>query len=222
MFGTVANESVEFIYGALFFPLPDELGWHIAYDVVIDALFGWGDRAQKVREFYGPPPTKDDSDVRAALTVIITDYVFYCPNWYVGKYLTKTTPTYMWYFDQLPSYSKVVYEKYMPYCVDNICHADDLAFIFRPFNATPLPPNYVPPQPSAAEVQLTLTMQRAWGNFARTGDVNTPRALPVHWGRFDGAVNNLINYSTPVVAMTNGYRSNVCEFFEREIGFYQV
>lgn len=216
MFGTVANESVEFIYGALFFPLPNLFGWDLAYKLVLDALFV--DAADQVRAFYGEPPSKDEADIRPFLTVIITDYVFYCPNRYVGAHLTKSTPTFMWLFDKNPSYSEPIYGKNMPYCVNNVCHADDIPFIFNPFKA-PLPSGYIPPEPTAAEVALSHAMQTAWGNFARAGNPNPlpgGLAFPV----FNGTVNNLMNWSTPASTL-NGYRNNVCDFFDT-IGYYQV
>jgi carboxylesterase type B len=217
MFGTVANESVEFIYGALFFPLPNLFGWDLAYNIVLDALFV--DAADEVRKFYGDPPSKNEWDIRPFLTVIITDYVFYCPNRFVGAHLTKSTPTFMWYFDKNPSYSEPIYGKNMPYCVNNVCHADDLPFIFNPFKA-PLPNGYIPPEPTTAEVQLSHQMQTAWGNFARTGDPN-PLPNGLHFPRFDGAVNNLMNWSVPATNL-NGYRNNVCDFFDQKVGYYQV
>ena len=218
MFGTVANETVEYIYGAIFFPLPNNAsGGDLSYEIITDALFTTA--AESVRQFYGKPGGGGyQSDIRPFLSVMLTDYVFYCSNRYVGAQLTKSTPTYMWYFDKNPSYSANVYEKNMPYCVNNVCHADDLPFIFNPFNA-PLPPGYVPPTPTTEEVALAHLMQTAWGNFARTGD---PNPLPnIVFPRFDGTTNVLVNYSTPV-SLLPGYRNDVCDFFDKNVGYYQV
>jgi carboxylesterase type B len=207
MFGTVANESVEFIYDIERAPLNA-----FETDLLLSLVFG-EQNMKAIVDLYGAPPAS--GDCHHYIEIIATDYIFYCPNRFVGSQLTKTTPTYMYFFDQLASYSGWVYNKSMPYCTDAICHADDLPFYFNPFNA-PLPPGLHPPQPTAEELVLTATMQKALANFVAGGN---PNPLPnVEWPRFNGSVNALMNYSTPATSILTGYRDVYCNFWD-SIGY---
>ena len=211
LFGTVANESVQFIFDIAKTPLP---AWE--YSLLLDAVFNVT-AADDIQKFYGPVPQDQQSDARDFLSVLATDYIFYCVNRLVGAALTKTTATFMYLFDKLPSYSEMVYGHYMPYCVHNVCHADDIPFIFNPFKA-PMPANFTPPVPTVEEVKLAHFIQTAWGNFARSGN---PNPLPnITFPRFNGTENILVNYSTPV-SLLNGYRNDVCEFADKYLGYYR-
>lgn len=207
--GTVANESVEFIYDIDAQPLNA-----VDVFVLLEAVFG-SETLEKIFEVYGPPPPEKDG--HHYVEVIATDYIFYCVNRHVTTQLTKTTPTYVHFFDKLASYSSWVYNKTMPYCVTAICHADDLPFIFNPFHG-PLPVGLDPPNPTTAEVELAHFMQTVWGNFARTGN---PNPLPggLEFPRFNGTTHVMMNYSTPS-SLLAGYRDSYCDFWDT-IGYYR-
>lgn len=209
LFGTVANESVEFIWDIV----DKDLDADETY-ILAEFVFG-SEIMTKILEVYGPPP--NTGDCHQYLEVIATDYIFYCPNRYVGAHLTQTTPTYMHYFDKLASYSAWVYNATMPYCVNAICHADDLPFYFNPFHA-PMPNGLNPPLPTQEETQLAHFMQKVWGNFARSGN---PNPLPnITFPRFNGSINVLMNYSTPAPSLLAGYRNSYCDFWD-SVGYYR-
>eukprot|EP00331_Platyophrya_macrostoma_P002687 CAMPEP_0176424688 /NCGR_PEP_ID=MMETSP0127-20121128/10971_1 /TAXON_ID=938130 /ORGANISM="Platyophrya macrostoma, Strain WH" /LENGTH=543 /DNA_ID=CAMNT_0017805763 /DNA_START=39 /DNA_END=1670 /DNA_ORIENTATION=+ len=207
--GTVANESVEFIYDVDAKPMNS-----LDVEILLDAVFG-SENVGKIIEVYGAIPTTGDG--HPYVEVLATDYVFYCVNRHVTTELTKTTPTYVHFFDKLASYSAWVYNTSMPYCVNAICHADDLPFIFNPFHA-PLPAGLNPPMPTQAELELTTFMQTVWGNFARTGN---PNPLPggIEFPRFNGTTHVMMNYSTPS-SLLAGYRDSYCDFWDT-IGYYR-
>jgi carboxylesterase type B len=203
LFGTVANESVQFIYDIL--KKPADV---IETDLFIDFIFDWNSTLlTAIQNIYGDLPiwAKDE---RMNIAPLATDYVFYCPNRVVGRGLTAVTPTYMYMFDYVSPNYKWVYNKYMPYCDHVVCHADDLGFIFNPWRymTEPHPPFM------ANETRLAHFVQHAWANFASSGNPNLPKALPegIVWPQFDGSTNVIVNYSIPV-SLLKGYRADVCD-----------
>lgn len=208
LFGTVANESVQFVWGLVDTPLTADDAY-----ALLAAVFGV-DILEAAVALYGPPPS--EGDCHHYVEMIATDYIFYCPNRYVGSHLTQSTPTYVHFFDKLPSYSASIYNATMPYCNAAVCHADDLPFVFNPMHA-PVPPGATWPHPTEPEIELAHFMQTAWGNFARGGD---PNPLPgITFPRFNATTNVLMNYSTPV-SLLAGYRDVFCNFWD-SVGYYR-
>lgn len=204
LFGTVANESVEFIYDIATKPLSNMEGW-LLLDVALGTNASAGARA-----IYGNGP--ETGDVRPFVSLVATDYIFYCVNRQVGNALAQSVDTYMHYFDRLPSYSPQVYGATMPYCVDAICHADDLPFYFNPFKA-PMPSDFTPPTPQPVEIELAHLMQTALANFVRNGNPN-PLPNNLVFPKFTNSNDNfLFNYSTPSGAIS-GFRNQYCDFWD--------
>jgi len=213
LFGTVANESVQFVYDASPAPMNG-----VEYYAMLDMVFGF-DNLTSIDGVYGKLPAKDWSDARLFLSRPMTDYVFYCVGRAMGAAMTRHAPTYMWLFDYASSLNQWIFGKYMPWCVTNVCHAQDLAFIFNPFRWAHLDNvSYEIPSPTAAETGLAHFVQRAWGNFARTGDPN-PLPQGITWPRFDGAANNLVNYSIPPHVIQN-YRHDECALWDK-FGYFR-
>ena len=211
MFGTVANESVQFVYDAEKKPMSG-----LVYYGMLDLFFG-GANISTIDSMYGKLPAKDWSDARLFISPLMTDYLFYCVNRLVGAALTKHVPTYMWLFDYASSLNQWTFGKYMPYCVDNVCHAQDLAFIFNPFTTAKydnVTANF--PMPKPDEDHLARVVQKAWGNFARAGDPNPMLGAPaLTWPRFTTeAANAVMNYSIPA-APVYGYRDAECNMWDR-------
>ena len=211
-YGTVANESVEFIYDITTKPID-----MIEYDLLLDLLFG-SDDAKKIKKFYGPLPAKYWSDAHDWISVMATDYIFYCVNRKMGTYMTKVTDTFMYLFDQVGSWNEWVFGGLMPWCVNTVCHAADIPFVFNPFKSPTIPGNISDvPMPTERELDLIHFMQTAWGNFARTGNPNIgtplPNATGVSFPIFNGTKNILVNESIPV-GILDGYRNDVCDFWD--------
>eukprot|EP00672_Neobodo_designis_P020965 CAMPEP_0174831824 /NCGR_PEP_ID=MMETSP1114-20130205/3328_1 /TAXON_ID=312471 /ORGANISM="Neobodo designis, Strain CCAP 1951/1" /LENGTH=569 /DNA_ID=CAMNT_0016065669 /DNA_START=34 /DNA_END=1743 /DNA_ORIENTATION=- len=219
-FGTVANESVEFI-----FKLDEKPMSALDMDALLSLIFGV-DLAVKVREVYGPVPESMKKDVRPYLEVLATDFIFYCPNRMIGGQLSKIVPTFMWLYDYLAYDLEWVFGKSMPFCVHNVCHAEDLAMIFFPYQWVPLEPGepYPPPQ---REFDLSAIMQTSWGNFAYNGSPDPiadgqPASAIVNgttYPQFNATQNVLVNLSVPVSNLV-GYRNSVCDFWDT-VGYRQ-
>jgi acetylcholinesterase/cholinesterase len=205
LFGTVANESVQFIYDLSHTPMGQT-----EYYLLLDTIFGA--KAGEVDKIYGALPPQYYNDSRPFISVLATDYIFYCPNRMAGRAMTKLAPTYMYYFDKVSSFNGWTFEKVMPWCVDVVCHASDLPYIFNPFQA---PMNVTHrPVPTPDEANLIKYIQTVWGNFAHTGNPNSPSSLPnVQFERFTEA-NILVNESTPVLMLDN-YRGSYCDFWDK-------
>jgi carboxylesterase type B len=215
MFGTVANESVEFIWDISAKPMSA-----IEVGVLIDVIFG-SDYAKNITELYGPIPLAQWSDAHVYLEVIATDYIFYCANRKVGEWMSKLTPTYMYFFNYLSWINEWVFGKTMPYCVDAVCHAQDLNYIFWPYQWVQQYPGEPLPAPHKEALFADL-VQGAWGAFAYTGNpdplgVGLPASAIVNgtaFERFDFAQNNVVNYSIPTSNLV-GYRNDYCDFWDK-------
>jgi len=207
---TVANESVQFVYDAITFPLPpadlfliEDLLWN-------NATIGAG-----VRKVYGMPPA-GTTDSRMFVSPCITDYLFYCPTRMATREMAKTLPNQVFfnYFDYVGSWSDWVFGSVMGYCTNVVCHAADLAVIFFPFFAAPA--NLNPPTPTAAEVNLANEVQSMWGNFARTGNPSTQN---INYPPFTPSGSFVFNVSIPVNVIQN-FRANYCDFWDAQ-GYYR-
>jgi hypothetical protein len=108
----------------------------------------------------------------------------------------------------------------MPFCVHNVCHAEDLAMIFFPYQWIPLESGepYPPPQ---KEVNLSAVVQTAWGNFAYNGNPDPiTDGMPANvvvpgtaFPQFNATTNYLVNLSQPVSPLV-GYRNEICDFWD--------
>jgi para-nitrobenzyl esterase len=203
--GTVANETIPFIFG-INFPTPTWL-----MDVALDYIFGT-ETGEAIKNLYGPVPANQQNDTRPFFSSIFTDYAFYCPTQHVAAQASKYNgnQTYVYFFDEHPSWALWYANgnKDDP-CVEWICHAFDLPTIF--FTEYVLPPTW--PRPTAEESALSLFVQKAWSTFARNATVD-----PV-WPRYDGETRLAYNLSVPLPTnVLSGYRQDYCAYFD-SIGY---
>jgi para-nitrobenzyl esterase len=203
--GTVANESIPFIFG-VDFPTPTWL-----MDVALDYIFG-ADKGAAIQNLYGPVPADQQNDTRPFFSEIVTDYAFYCPTRHVAMQASKFNgnQTYVYFFDEHPSWAKwYANGNANDPCVKWICHAFDLPTIF--FTEYELPPSW--PRPTAEEQQLSLFVQKAWAMFARDATVQPS------WPRFDSENRVAYNLSVPIpTTPLRDYRSQYCDYFD-SIGY---
>ena len=208
MIGTVANETIPFIFG-INFEVPS---WMM--DVAIDYVFGIS-KGTQIELLYGPVPAANASDARYFFSRLFTDYSFYCPTRFSAKmhnqYLApKGLKTYVWFFDEHPSWA-------MWYaggnaenpCVRWICHAFDLPTIFATYYE--LPSGF--PHPTPGEMQMSTFVQTSWAHFAATGEIE-------NWPAFSPATNlTAYNISYPLpTAPLQAYRAEYCDYFD-SIGY---
>ena len=201
--GVTSNESVQFIYD-----LSEEPMTPIMYIAMMDIVFGL-ERGTKAMQYYGDIPAHFQTDARQFLSVPATDFIFYCSNRAVARSATISTPVYFWVFDYLASWNEWVFGPTMSFCVKNVCHAEDLPFIFNPF-AVPVPGEETP-VPTPGDLALIRSVQKAWGNFIWT---NSPEEVDgVTVGRYNAGEANMLNLSVPVSVIRN-WRAKYCDFWE--------
>jgi acetylcholinesterase/cholinesterase len=204
MYGTVRNESVEFIHGISKGPLPAKLA-----PLLLDVVFG-KDSVEKITKMYGAPPAAQKDDCRPWLSFVATDYIFYCATRYVGGMMSKVAPVFVYYYDYLMSDNAWVFGKYMPFCVENVCHAEDLIAIFFPFEWITMPSGDPKQIPTAADKYVANTVQSAWGNFVHTGNPNPLPAKGAEFVRFNATLNQVVKYGFPTTNMV-GFHSDKCD-----------
>lgn len=202
--GTVANETIPFIYG-INFPPPSWL-----MDIALEYVFG-ETHGKEIAQLYGPVPADQKNDTRAFFSRIFTDFAFYCPTHHVAAQASKFNgnQTYVYFFDEHPSWALWYANgnKNDP-CVKWICHAFDLPTIF--FTEYVLPPSW--PRPTPEEQQLSLFVQHAWSTFARNASIAT-------WPRYTGENKLVYNLSVPLpTQVMQGYREEYCQYFD-SIGY---
>jgi para-nitrobenzyl esterase len=203
--GTVANETIPFIY-ALNFPPP---GWLL--DLALEYVFG-ETKGNQIAELYGPVPADQQNDVRAFFSMILTDYLFYCPSRNSAMHASKYNggKTYVYFFDEHPSWA-LWYSgnNSNDPCVKYICHAFDLPTIFGTY--WKLPPSF--PSPSPGEWDIMHFNQKTIAELAHNGEIS-------NWPGFSQPTLTMKNLSIPVAetAWLHGYRHKYCDYFD-SIGY---
>lgn len=203
--GTVANETIPFIFGINFNTTTFEM------DIALDYIFGIG-KGTAVAEMYGPVPSAQQQDTRAFFSMIFTDYVFYCPTHYSAKMQSKVNQnrTYVYFFDEHPSWSLwyAANNTHDP-CVEYICHAFDLPTVFNTYYKLPAGA----PKPTAAELAMSRYVQNALTEFTATGAISS-------WPAFTSDKRVVRNISTPIAksGWIQDYREEYCNYFD-SIGY---
>jgi carboxylesterase type B len=164
--GTVQNEGNIFVY---------EIIQHlndVEYAAVLVGLFG--DRALEVWDQY--PPSTFLGDQFQLVSRLVTDYVFECSTRHALRSLADGNKDAAWLyrFNQMLSFSQWAWGNNFPECWDEVCHGEELPYIFNPIKFVP-PANF-----TADERALSSLMQTFWTNMARAGNPNKPNA-PLQW-----------------------------------------
>jgi acetylcholinesterase/cholinesterase len=209
MFGTVANESVQFVRAVATGPMTPLEG-----DAVIDLTFGLKG-AGMVHAQYGAAPASERADVRPFLSYVATDYLFYCANRYVGRTMARLAPTFVYYYSYVSKLNEWMFGQHMPECVHVVCHAQDLGAIFFPFAWLPAAVIAGMPALAASDRHIAEIVQSAWGNFAHGGspDPLAGVAPGVGFAQFNFSANNVVNYSVPTSNLA-GYHTSKCDMFD--------
>jgi carboxylesterase type B len=198
--GTVANETIPFIFGINF----NTTWWEL--DIALDYVFGFGNGA-KIAELYGP--VHKTNDTRAFFSRILTDYLFYCPSLYSAKQQSRSNGnrSFVYFFDEHPSWAQF-YTNGGP-CSKWICHAFDLPTIFATYYK--LPADF--PKPTPGEQAMSIFVQSSIAELAATGTIS-------NWPAFTDTSLVMKNISIPVneTPWLYGYRQKFCNFFD-SIGY---
>lgn len=205
--GTVANETIPFIFGINFNTTVFEM------DVALDYIFGIG-KGIEIAALYGPPPSNQDDDTRAYFSMILTDYLFYCPSRFAARQqsIKNGNNTHMYFFDEHPSWS-IWYANNNTEdpCVRYICHAFDLPTIFDTYYK--LPAGF--PNPTPGEQAMSTFVQTALHQFAYTGTITG-----MDWPAYTSDSRVARNISVPVgqSGVLKEYRETYCEYWD-SIGY---
>lgn len=201
--GTVQNEGVIFVYELLHTVNDAE------FAIILLGLFGT--RAYDVWQHYTPSGVFVDNFALAAR--MVTDFVFECPTRQALRSLSAHNgdATWLYRFNQMLSSSKWAWGPSYPECWTQVCHGEELPYLFDPISFVP-PANF-----TAAESALSLLMRQLWGNFAQSGNPNGPPIkAPVHWPPFlslaNGSIVDLLLEGAASRAETDWNGAN-CDFW---------
>ncbi|MEM8961173.1 MAG: carboxylesterase family protein [Acidobacteriota bacterium] len=137
-----------------------------AYDQTLHVLYR--EQAHTVRAEY---PALTDSDNRAQLADIFSDYLFTCPNHYLAE--RSKAPVYSYRFVFEPPFN--VWSGTSPNCADLVCHGDELSYVFDTGHELFTPQGQ----------RLAEQVGDYWTNFARgDADPNRPLATTTTWDPF--------------------------------------
>ncbi|XP_066270604.1 cAMP-regulated D2 protein-like [Branchiostoma lanceolatum] len=207
--GTTSEEAVLFVHASF-----NKKMSKLEFEEFILAFMH--EKAVAVYKEYKSPPS---SDYRPYLAEMLTDLVFTCPTRNVIRSAVAAGDTNVWLyvFDQVWS-MKHAWDL-NPYCNGHVCNGEDLAFLFQ---AAPL-------------VNITLTFDEQnmaddmavyYGNFAHTGNPNTPglhsrfthakKSGGLLWPRYNqhGHYTSL-NITTPQNVLIQDYRKEKCDFWDK-------
>ena len=178
LLGSVRQEGVIFLYEAFSSaePVAEE-------KVLVDLVYGLQHEHKIFEQYPLSPAVKAADDARNHTAVIATDSLFHCPMRHAALALAhsakRTSPTYMYHFDHIISFGAKFWLPTSPVCVDTVCHAEELPFVFDPdlsiINATFTP----------SEATLAKSMQTFWTNFAKSDRPGSDGAMS--WPAFNGS-----------------------------------
>jgi carboxylesterase type B len=207
MSGTVANESLMFIWQAFPTPLPVA-----EFKLVLEGLFP-GKVKEILQQYPIPPGTQDSRDI---MSVMGTDFLFTCPQRAAmrGQVQVSTQDSYLYYYNHTASFYEAWGPNYTECWTGVVCHASELPFVFH--SAQDGNYSYTP-----EELILTEQMGMIWTNFAATGDPNSPNTVPyngVNWPPYVTSSSISLQFNTP--SFTEGFIfSDKCDFWD-QLGYF--
>jgi carboxylesterase type B len=159
------------------------------------------------------PSLTSGSQRLVGLEKLATDYLFVCSARYVARQLSAAAsiPVHMFVFDHVLSFGVAAWGPNYTFCDHKVCHGAELAFEFGSGEL-----NYTL---TAAEYVLQKDVQTAVGNFAVSGDPNSPTALQQRWGAVEE--NTTYVFGTPS-SVTQSYNEGLCDFWDSEVGYHHA
>jgi len=214
--GSVRNEGQLFVYGVFTNGLDFDTMILLMY-----LILQTESNVQRVLKQY-PLPT-NTTDYRAYASNIVTDGMFHCPTRNVTASLSTRSENngdiFLYHFNHLPSFSTVIWgDQHDPECYENVCHGDDIPFIFRVDGAS-LNASYLP-----SETLLSETMESYWGVFGWNGNPYNGQTFKydngsvVFWKQFNTDTQETMIFQTNDVQLVSNYDKSKCELWD-EIGY---
>jgi acetylcholinesterase/cholinesterase len=209
LLGSVRQEGVIFIYEAFAGaePILEEAA-------LLELVYGVADTPKIQKQYPMPQSAKDAKDARNHTALFATDSLFHCALRHAALSLaarttagTRLSPTYLYHFDHVISFGAKFWDPTSPICVDTVCHAEELPFVFNPdlsaINATF----------TADEATLAASMQTYWSNFARDGRPGANGALA--WPPLDAAEKAMRFTTDPANSIDTGRYADKCAFWDK-------
>ncbi|WP_421726436.1 carboxylesterase/lipase family protein [Bauldia sp.] len=167
LIGTNRNEGTLFAAGQQVSLFGTTEVLRLQYDALIELYFPATARAA-IRNLPRYQPRSGDNT--EALSNLLTDYLFTCPNRLAMR--RAAAPVYGYAFTHVPSYDVWPEIAACAPSEDQVCHSFELPFVFG--NPTTVTRQLTPPDDrfTAAEQRLSETMADAWLRFAETLDPN--------------------------------------------------
>ncbi|XP_066299643.1 cAMP-regulated D2 protein-like [Branchiostoma lanceolatum] len=210
--GTNTEEAVLFIGEGLSSPLSTS-----KYQEAMLAIFKTS--AFSVLRMYPPSNTGDE---RPTLSTLATHFIFSCPTRNILKSALKNGHSSTWLYVFAHPVSNGYIWGQFPYCNGKVCHGTELPFEFQSISLAPAASQF---KFTPEEQVLADSMAYYYGNFAHTGNPNTPgtqqTSLPADqvlaWPSFGSAQNytNLV-FDVPKNSVGQGYLRDKCDFWDEE------
>jgi len=198
MLGNVEDEGTIFIYEA--FPKPLDL---TGYKALIGAVFK--SQAPAVMKMYPVPPNMVN-DTRSIVSTLGTHYIWACPHRNVSRYMSQNAPLYLYHFNHVFSFNP--WGPNYTICIDYCCHGSELPFVFNsaPLGGYPWGPG---------ELDLAVLVSSHWGNFATSGNPNSPVPVATTWPGFTPDNDVDMEYMTPNSIQETDYLASYCDFWDQ-------
>lgn len=204
IFGTVANESLIFIYLAFGQHGMSEAEY-IAF--IVDAF------PLHVASILSRYPPHMGGNASIAASYLATDYLFTCPTRLVARArskMQKNAPTFVYKFQHPISFGSKVWGENATMCFHETCHAGELVYQFNPVRDLGGSIHMTPD-----EVTLTDAMQKWWANFFWTGDPSKgPHTPQVPWTAYNEQQDNDLRILAPTSHMETGLKKEQCNFWD--------
>lgn len=202
--GTTAEEGLTYVYNT--FKTPQNMLTYSGLLLMINPreAFTWLAR-------YMP---KNTQDVRPAMSVLATDYIFTCPTRQIASDLAVSNRNvWLYVFDHGMTFLNGTSN--FENCHQKACHGGDIPYLFQNIRKVfPL---------KSEEIQLEKDLLVYWTNFAKHGNPNgvgnkTDNAV-IHWPIYDLTSEEfpraVMHFHTPTSNITLDYMGTKCDKFNR-------
>lgn len=140
-----------------------------------------------------------------ALSAVVTDGSFSCPDYAINPLASVSVPTYTYEFND-PN-APLIFPVPAPFPL-GAYHGSEIAYVFGNIGSPGVPPGFTP-----AQQALSNTIQDYWGQFARTGNPNVTGAPP--WAAFNTTTGGVQELTPTGIAPSSAFVSfHQCAFWD--------
>lgn len=206
LLGSNQDEGILFVLALMKAKHWDSIGW-LTYMGVLDNLFG-SDTSSNIRAIdrykcgFNP-------HCEPELVNVFTDYIFSCPNRYLGGKVAEVhngPSLYAYYFTQVTNFN---FWPSVPACNGKVCHGDELPYVFDTPTAVCQQDAF-----TTAELGLSKAMGGYWASF----DKSHAPAGSVPWTSFGAAKNTMQLQVNPSIVTDPLGSLAQCSFWD-QVGY---